>query len=142
MTTPPSHTPQRAQPESFRARNLRVSLTVKDLAKSVRWYTEVIGFTEGLRYDRDGTLAGIGLKAGDTSIYISQDDGKKGTERVVGLGFSMTFTTAQNVDEVAARIKRAGGTLDAEPADMPWGARLFRLTDPDGYRITISTEHA
>jgi len=49
------------------------------------------------------------------------------------------ITTAQNIDEVAKRIKASGGTLDSEPADMPWGARMFRLRDPDGFRLTISS---
>jgi uncharacterized glyoxalase superfamily protein PhnB len=50
------------------------------------------------------------------------------------------ITTAQDVDELAAGIKERGGTLDAEPADMPWGPRVFRVRDPDGFRIAISSE--
>jgi uncharacterized glyoxalase superfamily protein PhnB len=30
--------------------------------------------------------------------------------------------------------------LETEPADMPWGARVFRLVDPDGYKLSISSE--
>ncbi len=43
-------------------------------------------------------------------------------------------------DDIAKGIKERGGTLESEPADMPWGARIFRLKDPDGYRFTISSE--
>jgi uncharacterized glyoxalase superfamily protein PhnB len=28
--------------------------------------------------------------------------------------------------------------LQSEPADMPWGARIFRLVDPDGFKLVIS----
>jgi predicted enzyme related to lactoylglutathione lyase len=49
------------------------------------------------------------------------------------------ITTAQNVDEIANRIKAQGGTLASEPADMPWGARVFRVQDPDGFRIAFSS---
>jgi uncharacterized glyoxalase superfamily protein PhnB len=49
------------------------------------------------------------------------------------------LTTAQNVDEIAAGIKQRGGKLDSEPADMPWGTRAFALTDPDGFKLTISS---
>ena len=49
------------------------------------------------------------------------------------------FTTAQSIDAVANGIKQRGGTLATEPADMPWGARVFRLVDPDGYKLVIST---
>jgi uncharacterized glyoxalase superfamily protein PhnB len=140
--TNPSSGATRAQPESFRARSVAFSLTVKDFPKSLRWYTEVIGFTKERDYEREGKVVGARLKAGDVEFSLNQDDGKKGTDRVVGQGFSLMFMTAQNVDEIAARIKRLGGTLDSEPADMPWGARIFRLTDPDGYKLVISSERS
>ena len=31
---------------------------------------------------------------------------------------------------------------DAEIVDTPWGARMFRLRGPDGFRLTISSKHA
>lgn len=138
MTNPNSQS--RSQPETFRARSLGVSLTAKHFEKSFAWYTEVLGFTLDRYYEREGKVVGAALIAGDVRISLNQDDGKKGTDRVVGQGFSMMFTTEQSVDEVAARVKAAGGKLDSEPADMPWGARIFRITDPDGYKLIISSE--
>ena len=32
-----------------------------------------------------------------------------------------------------------GGELLSEPADMPWGARVFRLRDPDGFLWELSS---
>jgi predicted enzyme related to lactoylglutathione lyase len=52
---------------------------------------------------------------------------------------SFQITTAQDVDGIAARIKSAGGVLASEPMTMPWGSRAFRLQDPDGFKITISS---
>ncbi len=138
MTTPNS--PSRSQPESFRARAISVSLTAKNFEKSLKWYTEVLGFTLDRPYERDGKVVGAAIKAGDVTISLNQDDGKKGTDRIVGQGFSMMFTTTQSVDAVAARVKAAGGTIDMEPADMPWGARIFTLTDPDGYKLVVTSE--
>jgi uncharacterized glyoxalase superfamily protein PhnB len=140
--TNPSNSAKRSQPESFRARSVAFSLTVKDFPKSLAWYTDVIGFTKDRDYERDGKVVGARLKAGDVEFSLNQDDGKKGVDRVVGQGFSLMFMTAQDIDEIAARIKRLGGTLDSEPADMPWGARIFRLTDPDGYKLVISSERS
>jgi uncharacterized glyoxalase superfamily protein PhnB len=79
------------------------------------------------------------MKAGDVQLSINQDDGARGWDRVKGEGFSLRITTDQNVDEIANRIKELGGALDSEPADMPWGARIFRLRDPDGFKLTISS---
>jgi uncharacterized glyoxalase superfamily protein PhnB len=131
---------QRAEPASFRARSLSASLTVKDLQKSLAWYHDVVGFTVDRKHERDGKLRGVSLKAGEVRILINQDDGGKGWDRVKGEGFSLQITTAQNVDEIAARIKQCGGALESEPADMPWGARAFRVRDPDGFRLAISSE--
>ena len=130
----------RAEPESLRARTLSASLTVKDLSKSLAWYTDVVGFTVDQKHERDGKLVAASLIAGVVRILIGQDDGAKGWDRVKGEGFSLQFTTAQSVDAVAQRIKDNGGTLDAEPADMPWGVRMFSLRDPDGFKLVISSE--
>ena len=43
---------------------------------------------------------------------------------------------------VAGVWREHGGVLDTEPADMPWGARVFRLRDPDGFKLTISSVQA
>jgi uncharacterized glyoxalase superfamily protein PhnB len=49
------------------------------------------------------------------------------------------LTTAESVDAIATRAKAAGAVLDSEPADA-FGRRAFRLRDPDGFRIAISSE--
>ena len=133
-------TDRRAHPESFRGRALAASLTVNDLQKSLAWYRDVVGFTVDQQYEREGRLMGVALKAGDVRILIGQDDGAKGWERKKGEGFSLQIMTAQDVDEVAQRIKERGGTLESEPMDMPWGARVFRVVDPDGFKLAISSE--
>jgi lactoylglutathione lyase len=135
----PDNAAKRSGPASFRGRTLSVSLTVKDLQKSLAWYRDVLGFTIDRRLEREGTLRGVAMKAGDVQLSINQDDGARGWDRVKGEGFSLRITTDQNVDEIANRIKELGGALDSEPADMPWGARIFRLRDPDGFKLTISS---
>jgi len=124
---------------SLNAGPLSVSLTVKDLRKSLAWYRDVLGFTVARQTERDGQLRSVGLAAGEARISINQDDGARGWDRVKGEGFSLMITTTQDVDALAKGIRERGGTLDTEPADMPWGVRMFRLRDPDGYRFGIAT---
>jgi uncharacterized glyoxalase superfamily protein PhnB len=126
-------------PDAFIASALSVSLTVKDLQKSLVWYRDVVGFSEVRRIEREGKLHGVSLQAGDARIAINQDDGAKGWTRVKGEGFSFNLTTGQSIDALAKGIKARGGVLDSEPADMPWGARMFRLRDLDGYKFAISS---
>lgn len=128
-----------AAAEPFHARSLAASLTVRDLQTSVAWYQDALGFSIDRRIEREGQLRAVALRAGDVRILLNQDDGAKGLDRVKGEGFSLMITTSQDVDGIAARIRAAGGTLDSEPADMPWGPRAFRVRDPDGYRFAISS---
>jgi uncharacterized glyoxalase superfamily protein PhnB len=130
---------RRAKPESFRGRSLWASLTVNDLQKSLAWYRDVVGFTVDREFEREGKLMGVALKAGDVRILLGQDDGAKGWDRVKGEGFSLQIITVQDIDELARRIQARGGTLESEPADMPWGARVFRVKDPDGFKLAISS---
>jgi uncharacterized glyoxalase superfamily protein PhnB len=135
----PDDAAKNAESESFHASMFSISLTVKDLSKSLKWYLDVMGFTIERKIERDGKLRSVALKAGNARISINQDDGAKGWDRIKGEGFSLNITTEQNIDKIAQRIKELGGTLDSEPANMPWGSRLFRLKDPDEYKLTISS---
>jgi uncharacterized glyoxalase superfamily protein PhnB len=130
----------RATPETFRARSVVVSLTADDLRESLAWYTDVVGFIVGERFEDNGTLRGVSLKAGGIELMLSQDDGALGEGRAKGQGLRIYFDTAQDVDQVADAIRTRGGTLASEPQTMPWGARAFSLVDPSGFKLTISSD--
>lgn len=131
---------ERAQPESLRLKMLSPNLTVDDIEESLRWYTEVVGFTVGERWEHEGELHGAHLVAGSANLMIGQDDWKKGRDRAKGEGLRLFFMTSQDLDELAARIKERGGTLESEPQEMPWGGRAFSLVDPTGFKITVHSE--
>lgn len=123
--------------DRFTAQSLSNSLTVDDVQESLRWYRDIVGFEVARTMEHEGTLHGAVLSAGDAGILINQDDGAKGHDRVKGQGFSLYFTTDQDIDELAAGIRARGGELVSEPEDMPWGARIFELRDPTGYKIVV-----
>jgi len=129
--------PKRRRPETARARMLSASLTVDALTRSIAWYEGVLGFTVTDRWEADGVLNGVELAAGDTRLTLNQDDWAKGRDRVKGQGVRFYFTTVQNIDKLAADITARGGVLDYAPRTMPWGSRLFAITDPDGFKISF-----
>ncbi len=137
----PDRATPHTQPESFRGRSLTASLTVSDLPRSLAWYRDVVGFTVDRKFEREGRLAAVALKAGGVELLLTQDDGARGAERIKGEGFSLQITTTQDVDALAQRIQGRGGVLTSEPADV-WGARVFRMQDPDGFRLTISSQRS
>jgi uncharacterized glyoxalase superfamily protein PhnB len=115
------------------------SVTVDDLQKSITFY-EALGFTVDERWEENGTLLGVMLRAGKSEIGLSQDDWKKGRDRKKGIGMRLYMSTPQNVDEIARRAKSAGITLKSEPHDTEWKTRAFEVTDPSGFLLTISSE--
>jgi uncharacterized glyoxalase superfamily protein PhnB len=118
---------------------LTASLTVRDLTASVAWYRDVVGFKVEREVMRDGQRRAAAVSAGSVRLLLNQDDGAKGMDRKKGQGMSFMLQTRQSIDGIARRITEHGGKLDSEPADMPWGARVFRLHDPDGFSFSIST---
>jgi uncharacterized glyoxalase superfamily protein PhnB len=132
--------PKRHEPQSLRLRHITPGITVNDLARSLAFYTEGLGFIIEERWEEEGKLAGVGLKAGAAELVLTQDDFKKGRDRVKGVGLRLWFYSTQDLDGLAARAKSSGIMLDQEPADMPWGARVFMLTDPDGFKISFTKE--
>ncbi|HYL22145.1 MAG TPA: VOC family protein [Gemmatimonadales bacterium] len=129
--------PQRRSPESLRLRSIAASFTVTDLLRSIAWYRDVLGFTEGERREEGGRLHAIQMKAGTCDIMLNQDDFAKGRDRRKGEGCRLWVSTVQDIDALAARVKAHGWSLDREPSETPWGDWAFGLTDPDGFKITF-----
>jgi uncharacterized glyoxalase superfamily protein PhnB len=127
------------QDTALKVKSIVPSLTVNDVTKSITFY-EALGFAVSDRWEDNGTLTGVMLQAGDAHFGLNQDDWKKGRDRQKGIGSRLHIETAQNIDEIAARAKAAGIKLDVEPFDTPWKTRQFELTDPSGFKLTISSE--
>jgi uncharacterized glyoxalase superfamily protein PhnB len=130
---------ERRQPETLRLRSLMPALTVNDLAASVAWYRDVLGFIVAEEFRREDRLMGVRMTAGAVDFLLGQDDFAKGRDRTKGAGLRLYGITGQDIDQLAAAIKERGGQLAQEPQDQPWGARDLAVLDPDGFVISIST---
>ena len=125
--------------EALQIGTVMPSLTVDDLQKSIKFY-EALGFIIDDRWEDNDTLVGVMMRAGSTQLGLNQDDWKKGRDRQKGIGMRLYMTTTQNVDEIAARAKKAGVPLKTEPHDTEWKSRAFEVADPTGFLLTISSE--
>ena len=129
--------PERKQPESLRLRSIMPSYTVADVQRSLTWYEEGLGFFVAERWEEGGRLKGVMLKAGSCQLGLSQDDFAKGRDRRKGEGFRIWCDTAQDVDAIAARLRKFGGTVIEGPGER-WDTYSFTAQDPDGFKITIA----
>ena len=130
-----------ASPATINATTLGCSITCKDLEASLRFYRDGIGFGVEQTYENEGKVVVAIIAAGNIRIVLNQDDGKLGWDRIKGQGFfiQINVASAADVDAAAVRVKAAGGTLIDEPADRPWGVRMFQFRDIDGFKMGVST---
>ena len=134
---PKKRPPARRQPETLRLRSIAPTLTANDLQRSIAFYRDVLGFMVGEDWRDKGVLAGVEIHAGTVNFMLNQDDFAKGRDRQKGVGSRFYCHTAQDIDRLAAQIRERGGVLDQEPKDMPWGDRVFMISDPDGFKLTF-----
>ena len=123
---------------SLHGKSVVPSLTVNDLQQSLDFFGG-LGFEIEERWEDGGKLLGAMLKAGDARLGVNQDDGKKGANRVKGVGMRIYIEAADDIDQVAARAKASGITLTREPHDTDWGTRAFEVTEPSGFVLTIGS---
>jgi catechol 2,3-dioxygenase-like lactoylglutathione lyase family enzyme len=112
-----------------------ITLGVKDLSASLKFYRDGLGFaTEG-----DGTGIGIlKMEGAWLSLYPREDLAKDTTVSPEGSGFH-GFTLAHNVkskkevDEVLAQAVKAGARLIKPGQDAFWGGYSGYFADPDDF---------
>jgi predicted lactoylglutathione lyase len=126
--------------ETIQISGIVPTLTVDDLQKSITLF-EALGFAIDERWEEQGTLFGVMLRAGRIQIGLNQDDWKKGRDRQKGIGVRLAIsTTRDQVDAFATRVKNAGFALKSEPHDTEWQSRAFEVNEPSGFLLTIYSE--
>ena len=123
---------------TLQARSLVPTLTVNDLKRSLKFYKDGLGFVVREEMKDEGEIKGVMLEAGGVILGLSQDDFGKGRDRVKGVGMRLYLETEQDVASLAKVATTAGITLNDGPGPLPWGPMGFTVTDPDGFKLTIS----
>jgi catechol 2,3-dioxygenase-like lactoylglutathione lyase family enzyme len=128
-----------AQPST--AGRLRLELFVNDVPKSVAFYNDVLGF-DTVREEKGYAS----MRLGTVEFGIGPlDDLPKGhyfrpeiaTQRR-GLGTEIVIEV-DDVQKAYARVKQSGHAIVSPLGKRPWGLRDFRVADPDGYYLRVSS---
>lgn len=115
-------------------------LTVADIAASLAFYRDVLGFTVTSEVPGDdGRLIHGSVSHGDADLMFGpvdagaepSDDAPLGTAVMLYIGVD----DATDLDPFFARVKATGTRVIQEPTDEPWGDRVWGVLDPDGYRL-------
>lgn len=118
------------------------TFAVADIADSIRWYSDVLGFEPGFTMpDESGRLTHGSVKRGDVEIMFGRiDPNNPDNQPPLGRGFCLYTTVGEDedIDALYEHAKRAGGQIRQEPTDQFWGHRDWAVADPDGYITVVS----
>jgi catechol 2,3-dioxygenase-like lactoylglutathione lyase family enzyme len=116
-----------------------ICLGVRDMRRSLRFYRDGLGFrTETTQdnpavvfFDTPGTKFEL-FPLDQLARDINPDDPPLGSG-FSGITLAYNVTKRDEVDEVIALVRQAGGTVVKEPQDVFWGGCHAYFTDPDGH---------
>ncbi|AGA59603.1 MAG: VOC family protein [Thermobacillus sp.] len=117
-----------------------VAIRVHDFDASVKFYTEVLGFTERVRWG-EGNGRGILLDTGDGN-YLEIFAGGAPGPKPEGAFLHLALRT-DNVDKAIEVARAAGMEVTVEPKDVSLGtvpARIAFFKGPDGEIIELFQE--
>ena len=117
-----------------------VTLTVADLARSMRFY-ESVGFERKPGDDVPGFVSYL-LGGGAQPAYLNllaapEGEAQGAPSRGFG-GWGRVILYVSDVDAFYARLVATGIVPELAPADAPWGERYFHLADPDGHELSFA----
>ena len=124
------------------ARLLHTMLRVKDLDRSVEFYTKLLGMKELRRREvPDGkyTLAFVGYGEEESQAVIELTfnwDQTQGYD--LGTGFGHLAVGLPDVYKACADMKAAGAKITREAGPVKFGTTVIAFVeDPDGYKVEL-----
>ncbi len=127
---------------SSTARYLHTMLRVKNLDKSVDFYTRLMGMTELRRREvPEGkytlVFIGYGDEASHTVLELTYNWGKDDGYDL-GTGFGHLAVGVADVAATCAALRAAGVKITREPGPVKFGTTIIAfIEDPDGYKIEL-----
>jgi lactoylglutathione lyase len=123
---------------------LRLELFVKDMGESISFYRTVLGF-EVVREER-GDYAS--LRLGDIMLGIGPiaklpETGGYFTQSIASQRRGLGVEIVMEVDDLSTahrRVLDSGHPVFEPQQQRPWGLRDFRIVDPDGYYLRVTSK--
>lgn len=117
-------------------------LSVHNAAQALDFYKRAFGAEEVLRMnDPQGAVSHAEIKIGDSIVMIAEESASSGLRSPQSLGGSTVsiFLYLNDVDATFNQAVSAGAKSRQPVADMFWGDRYGRLTDPFGHSWSLAT---
>ena len=106
---------------------------VSDIAKSIEYYRDALGFEVTFQYGKPTFYACLCRDEIDLHLLAAHE-----TEQLPGHGGICVFVT--DVDGVYAELAGRGAKVLKPPQNYDYGMRDFDVVDPDGNHLTFGME--
>ncbi len=120
-------------------------MTVRDAARAIEFYKQAFGAEEkGVMKGPDGKVMHAELRIGDSILMLADEQPQFGSlspQSIGGSGMGLHIYI-DDVDSAFDRAVKAGAKVEMPVADMFWGDRYGKLTDPFGHKWSIGTHKA
>jgi PhnB protein len=117
-------------------------LCIRDAAKAIDFYVSAFGARETFKRitDPTGRVGHAEIQIGATTIMLADEHPEHGFVSPLTLkgAHMQLFVTVPDADAAVRRAVAAGGRLTKPVQDQFYGHRNGEITDPFGYRWTLS----
>ncbi len=116
--------------------SLRLELFVLDLSESVAFYRDVLGFTVGNEQPDY-----VDVHLGDVTFGLGPQQGLPAGHHFSPAalaqqkGTGVEIVIEDDIESFYERVVASGYPVASGLKKRPWGARDFRVIDPDGYYL-------
>src|SRR5262249_48298194 len=119
------------------------ALVIRGAAEAIEFYKKAFGAVEMSRFTGPGGrgIMHAQLRVGDSHIMLSDEFPNMGGKSPASLGSSTAsiFLYVEDVDAAFQKAVAAGARGEMPPADMFWGDRFAKVTDPFGHSWSLAT---
>lgn len=107
----------------------------EDVASAIDWLTKAFGLVEKLRYtEEDGSVSHAEVRFANGTLMLGDPGGAYENPKRHGHLHSSLVVYVDDVDDHHVRAKSAGAEVIDEPADKPFGDRMYSVLDLEGHR--------
>lgn len=124
------------------ARMLHTMIRVKDLDRSLEFYTKLLGMKELRKKDYPGgkfTLAFVGYGDEDSTAVIELTHNWDQAEPYdLGDGYGHVALGVPDIYDTCEKLEAAGAKIPRPPGPMKHGTTVIAFVeDPDGYKVEL-----
>jgi lactoylglutathione lyase len=123
-------------------KKLTPNLVVRDVARSMEFYRNVLGFQTSITVPEQGPYVFGAVTNGSVEIFFNDQKAVLEEYPALGskpIGGSLTlFIEIEGVEELFRKVQQHGVKITMPMKDQFYGMREFAMADPEGWVITFA----